>query len=88
MLYVNSSVLTSIAMENKTDAPEVVSDNNGREITRMIQVVIRPLLIIFGTTGNVLSLSVMRRGSLKTVSTCFYMSILALADTGGFIEIY
>ena len=45
--------------------------------------IIFPIIIIGGTVLNILSFIVMRRGSLKEVSTCFYMSILALADTGG-----
>ena len=39
-------------------------------------------LPIFGGFGNILTFIVMQRGSLKNVSTCFYMSMLALADTG------
>ena len=73
---------TSVSMDNATDVLENDMDKNEREITRIIHVIVRPLLIVFGTTGNVLSFLVTRRGSLKTVSTCFYMSILALADTG------
>ena len=37
---------------------------------------------VFGGFGNILTFIVMQRGSLKEVSTCFYMSMLALADTG------
>ena len=40
-----------------------------------IQVIHRPIIIVLGTI----------KGSLKDVSTCFYMAILALADTGRFI---
>ena len=40
------------------------------------------IIIIFGSIGNILTFIIMRRGSMKDVSTCFYMSILALADTG------
>ena len=47
-----------------------------------MQVYIRPVLIVGGTVGNLLTFCVMRRGSMKKVSTCFYMAILALADTG------
>ena len=42
-------------------------------------------LPIFGGLGNILTFIVMQRGSLKEVSTCFYMSMLALADTGKYI---
>ena len=52
------------------------------EIVRLMQVYGRPPIIILGTLGNVLAFIVMRRGSMKHVSTCFYMAILALADTG------
>ena len=52
------------------------------EIRKTIALIAYPILITFGTFGNLLVFVVMRRGSLKHVSTCFYMSILALADTG------
>ena len=51
------------------------------EIARLIQIIIRPILIILGTVGNCLTLYIMRRTSLKDVSSCFYMTVLALADT-------
>ena len=51
------------------------------EIGRWIHIVVRPILIIMGTIGNCLSFYIMRRTSLKDVSSCFYMSLLALADT-------
>ena len=51
------------------------------EIPRLLQVVIRPILVVLGTYGNALSFYIMRRGSLREVSTCFYMAALAVADT-------
>ena len=51
------------------------------DIPRILNLVIRPVLIVFGTIGNGLSFYIMRQGSLKKMSTCFYLSILALADT-------
>ena len=51
------------------------------EIGRILQIIIRPILIVVGTTGNCLTFYIMRRSSLKDVSSCFYMSLLALADT-------
>ena len=52
------------------------------EIARLIQIISRPILTIVGTIGNCLILYVMRRTSLRNVSTCFYMFLLALADSG------
>ena len=66
-------------MESTAEHDSVV---DYQEIGRMMHVVLKPILIVFGTIGNLLTFYVMRRGSLKDVSTCFYMSILALADTG------
>ena len=53
--------------------------------SRTMNLIIRPILIVFGTIGNLLSFYVMRKGSLKKVSTCFYMSTLALADTSQYV---
>ena len=68
---------------NFTITEETVTDeNNLEEIVRQMQVYGRPPIIVLGTLGNVLAFIVMRRGSMRHVSTCFYMAILALADTG------
>ena len=62
-----------------------VNFHNYKETTRLMQACIRPVLIIGGTVGNLMTFGVMRRGSMKKVSTCFYMAILALADTGKYL---
>ena len=51
---------------------------------RMISVVLGPFFLIFGSAGNILSLVILRSGDFKTLSTCFYMSVLAVMDTGKF----
>ena len=51
------------------------------EISRLLVIISVPIIIIVGTIGNVLTFIVMQRGSLKHSSTCFYMAMLALADT-------
>ena len=38
------------------------------EIARMLQIIIRPILIVFGTVGNCLTFYIMRKTSLKDVS--------------------
>ena len=55
--------------------------NNGWEAHQMVIIVTFPIIFIIGTIGNLLIFFVMQRGSLKHSSTCFYMAILALADT-------
>ena len=50
------------------------------EVVRLLQVSINPILIVFGTYGSAVSFYIMRRGSLREVSTCFHMAILAIAD--------
>ena len=54
------------------------------EIVRLFQIIIRPMLIIVGTVGNCLTIYIMRRTSLKHLSSCFFMVVLALADSGKF----
>ena len=51
---------------------------------RMLFVVLGPFFLIFGSAGNILSLVVLRSGEFKELSTCFYMSVLAVMDTGRF----
>ena len=51
------------------------------EIARLIQIIFRPILIILGTIGNCLTIYIMRKTSLKHLSSCFYMVVLALADS-------
>ena len=85
----NNSLISSNITGNQTNLKEIAAENdtNYEEITRMIHVFVRPILIVGGTIGNLLSFYVMQKGSLKEVSTCFYMSILALVDTGNTVRI-
>ena len=71
--------ITTESLINKTQ--KAWTPSKEEEIARMVNLVIRPVLIVFGTIGNGLSFYIMRQGSLKKMSTCFYLSILALADT-------
>ena len=61
---------------------------NSKEIARLINIIVRPILVVLCTIGNGLSFFIMRRSSLKNLSTCFYMSILALTDTGKFLTVF
>ena len=75
---INNSTSTSDQNNSTNGTKDALSID---ETARMVGVVSFPIIILFGTIGNLLTFVVMRRGSLKRSSTCFYMAILALADT-------
>ena len=77
-----SNVTDSIINESQ----QTLTHSRDQELARILYLVIRPVLIVFGTIGNGLSFYIMRQGSLKKMSTCFYLSILALADTSKFCK--
>ena len=54
-------------------------DNTDKEI---VVIATFPVILIVGSIGNVLTFVIMQKGSLKHSSTCFYMAMLAVADTG------
>ena len=58
-----------------------VTPSADKELARLLNLVIRPVLIVFGTIGNGLSFYIMRQDSMKKMSTCFYLSIIAVSDT-------
>ena len=68
----------------QSPSPKEMTKWTNEEIARIIQIIVRSILIIFGTIGNSLTLYIMRRTSLKNVSSCFYMAVLALADSSKF----
>ena len=44
--------------------------------------IVIPILFLLGNVGNITSFVILRTGELKKLSTCFYMSVLAVVDTG------
>ena len=75
--FSNSSKITTEA----TIVEEETFKWTNAEIARLIQIIFRPILIIAGTVGNGLTIYIMRRTSLRHLSSCFYMVVLALADS-------
>ena len=67
---------------NDTNYSGGENDEDTDEVLRQVKVIGFGTLIILGTMGNGLTFVVMQRGSLSNVSTCFYMAMLAVADTG------
>ena len=86
ILNCNSSDPTGFLNSSCTPTEAMVGEESfkwtSEEIVRLIQIFVRPMLTVTGTLGNALSLYIMRQSSLKNVSSCFYMAVLALADTG------
>ena len=64
-----------------TETEQTVAPSEAGEIARILNLVIRPVLVAFGTIGNSLSFYIMRQGLFKKMSTCFYLSVIAMADT-------
>ena len=77
-IFTNSSFKQS---ENQSNLPTGNEDNEV-DLERLIAISVYPIIVLLGTFWNVLTFLVMQKGSLKRVSTCFYVSILAVADTG------
>ena len=86
ILNCNSSDTTGYLNSSNSPTEAMVGEETFKwtteEIVRSIQILVRPMLTVTGTFGNGLSLYIMRRTSLKNVSSCFYMAVLAVADTG------
>ena len=80
--FFNSTTQIPNVSEMFANTTDDYDDTSDGEAARMVHVIGRPVLVVLGTIGNCLAFYVMRKGSLKNVSTCFYMAILALADTG------
>ena len=74
--FSNSSSITTEAM-----IVEETFKWTNAEIARLIHVILRPILTIIGTVGNGLTIYIMRKSSLKDLSTCFYRVVLAVADS-------
>ena len=52
-----------------------------RQMIRIVYIFVYLIILIIRSVGNSLTFLIMQRGSLKHSSTCFYMAMLAVADT-------
>ena len=52
-----------------------------RQMILIVYIFVYLIILIVGSIGNSLTFIIMQRGSLKHSSTCFYMAMLAVADT-------
>ena len=74
----NDTLQTNLSQNTNT----TLEESNGKETVRLMRVIASPVIIIFGTVGNLLILFIMRKEPLKKTPICFYMSVLAVTDTG------
>ena len=79
---VDYSTTASYVSLLNNETQQIFTPSKDEQLGRILNSVIRLVLIVFGTIGNGLSFYIMRQGSLKKMSTCFYLSIIAWADTG------
>ena len=77
----NATANGDVSNTTESEIQQTLTPSTEEELARILNLAIRPVLIVFGTIGNGLSFYIMRQGSLKKMSTCFYLSILATADT-------
>ena len=87
---VNVIVSSSLSPEflNSTTTSDIVQEEfkwTSEEIARWIHMIFRPIYLVIGTIGNSLTFYIMPRTSLKDVSSCFYMSLLALTDSSKYV---
>ena len=72
------------ASQYPTNTSELEEYDTNRHIFKILILSTFPFILLIGTVGNSLTFIIMQRGSLKHSSTCFYMAILALADSSKF----
>ena len=77
---VTNGTKINFTLNTSMEKPEMFPEEWER--VRLVFLIGTTVLLIIGTVGNILTITVMRRGSLKKISTCFYMSVLALGDLG------
>ena len=82
LLILNNTFKAVEYPDNVTIPPDKSNGTTGYTTAEIILIVSYIIIIIFGSIGNILTFIIMRGGSMKDFSECFYMSILALADTG------
>ena len=86
VMEINTSPAFNTNFSNQVTDDDDDGDDGGAELARIVFVFTYPVIIIFGSIGNILTFIVMRRDSMMEVSTCFYMRILALVDTGKLLD--
>ena len=59
----------------------VLEDYYASRVSRALWIFGPPVLLVMGTIGNILSVIVLQKQSLKEMSVSFYLSALAIADT-------
>lgn len=64
---------------NTKDYEDILMKYESFRVKKFISVYISPIILIVGTTGNIISFFILRRNMFR-ISTYFYLAILAIAD--------
>lgn len=64
---------------NTKDYEDILMKYESFRVKKFISVYISPVILIVGTTGNIISFFILRRNMFR-ISTYFYLAILAIAD--------
>ena len=68
ILTENVTEYSDISASISNDTRQISESFEDKELARIVNLVIRPVLIVFGTIGNGLSFYIMRQGSLMVYS--------------------
>ena len=82
ILFNQTNNVTSL--NNTTDSMGYPERTKDEENARKIMLFFGTPVLILGSIGNIMSFAILRNGDLNKLSTCFYMSVLAIIDTGKF----
>ena len=82
----NQTENATTASLNIVDFPKHPNlDNEEKEqIGQKVHLVVGGCILLFGTFGNVMTLMILRTKQLRKLSTCIYMSVMAVCDLGKF----
>ena len=75
MDYLNTTYITNTSITSEVKMAPKKAD----ETLTLAFNIIRIIVLLIGSIGNVLILITMTRGSLKKLTTCFYLTIVAAA---------
>ncbi|KAK3098051.1 hypothetical protein FSP39_015603 [Pinctada imbricata] len=86
-VMVNDSDVQDVTLDPGQDQPpvqtleDIMNEFWEYRVSNILGIYIFPIIVGLGTIGNLLSFLVFIRKSMRSSSTCFYMMVMAVADT-------